>query len=121
VQDPGVSREHARVFLHNDAVWVQDAGSRNGCFVNGKRLSRHKALSPGDELRIGEHRFSLELVDPFPGQDSVSSFGAAPPAGASPPAVRPAEAADRGPLVLSLVVGLVLVAAVLAAWMVARS
>ncbi|MCK6502985.1 FHA domain-containing protein [Myxococcota bacterium] len=123
VQDPGVSREHARVFLHNDAVWVQDAGSRNGCFVNGKRLSRHKALSTGDELRIGEHLFTLELVDPFPGQDSVSSFGAAPPAGAGARIVAPRTAAEseKGPLVLSLVVGLVLVAAILVAWMVARA
>lgn len=123
IEDPGVSREHARVFIHNDAVWVQDSGSRNGCFVNGKRLSRHKALSPGDELRIGEHHFTLELVDPFPGQDSVSSFGAAPPTGLRPPAPAPprAEAADRGPVVLALVIGLVLMAAVLLAWMVARA
>ncbi len=34
LDDPEVSRHHARVILHNGAVWVQDAGSRNGIFVN---------------------------------------------------------------------------------------
>ena len=121
IVDPGVSREHARVILHNDAVWVQDAGSRNGCFVNGRRLSRHKQLSPGDELRIGEHTFTLELVDPFPGHESVSTFGLPAPKGPrrpTPPA--PTAESGRGPLALTGVVGLVLVIAVLVAWLVAR-
>lgn len=61
IPDQGVSREHARVMLHNAAVWVQDAGSRNGVYVNGKRVSRHKQLSPGAELTIGVHAFTLEL------------------------------------------------------------
>ncbi len=59
--DPGVSRSHARVFLHNSAVWVQDNGSRNGAFVNGKRLQRPKTLSPGAVLKVGEHRFEVRL------------------------------------------------------------
>ncbi len=80
LDDQGVSREHARVLLHNDAVWVQDAGSRNGCFVNGRRLVRHKQLAPGDELKVGEHCFTVELVDPFPEHESISTFGALPDA-----------------------------------------
>ena len=60
--DPGVSRSHARVFLHNSAVWVQDNGSRNGAFVNGKRLQRPKTLSPGAELKVGEHLFQVRLT-----------------------------------------------------------
>ena len=61
IPDPDVSRFHARLVFHNAAIWVQDAGSRNGVFVNEKRVVRHKQLSPGDELSIGEHRFTLEL------------------------------------------------------------
>jgi len=79
IGDPGVSREHARVLMHNDAVWVQDAGSRNGCFINDRRLVRHKQLAPGDQLRIGQHTFTIDLVDPFSGSESVSTFGALPP------------------------------------------
>lgn len=62
IPDAGVSRQHARVLLHNAAVWVQDEGSRNGVFVNGKRVVRHRQLSPGSEMLIGEHAFTLELV-----------------------------------------------------------
>ena len=61
LDDPNVSRFHARLVFHNAAIWVQDAGSRNGVFLNEKRVVRHKQLSPGDELVIGDHFFTLEL------------------------------------------------------------
>lgn len=109
VLDAGVSREHARVLWHNDAVWVQDAGSRNGCFLNGRRVARHQSISPGDELRIGEHVFTLELEDPFPEGGSVSNFGQlAPP----PPPPPPPRARRRPPLpliALAVLIGLGLV------------
>ena len=61
LDDSNVSRFHARLVFHNAAIWVQDAGSRNGVFLNGKRVVRHKQLSPGDELVIGDHAFTLDL------------------------------------------------------------
>ncbi len=59
--DPGVSREHARIFLHNAGVWVQDLGSRNGVFVKGSRITRAKQLSPGTKVSVGDHTFLLVL------------------------------------------------------------
>ena len=61
LDDSNVSRFHARLVFHNAAVWVQDAGSRNGVFLNGKRVVRHKQLGLGDELVIGDHSFTLDL------------------------------------------------------------
>ncbi len=61
LDDSNVSRFHARLVFHNAAIWVQDAGSRNGVFLNGKRVVRHKQLGPGDELVIGDHSFTLDL------------------------------------------------------------
>jgi len=61
LDDPEVSRHHARVILHNGAVWVQDAGSRNGIFVNGNRVSGHKQISPGAQIQIGTHQFLVQL------------------------------------------------------------
>ncbi len=75
IPDQGVSREHARVLLHNAAVWVQDAGSRNGVYVNGKRITRHKQLSPGAELTIGQHGFTLELTAPEDAPPATESRG----------------------------------------------
>jgi len=72
IPDPGVSRQHARVLLHNSTVWVQDAGSRNGVFVNGKRVSRPKQLGPGDEMAVGDHKFTVELGPDLTDETSVS-------------------------------------------------
>ncbi len=62
IDDAGVSRQHARVLLHNGAVWVQDAGSRNGLFVNGQRVPDHKQVKEGDRIVLGAHTFTVELV-----------------------------------------------------------
>ena len=72
IPDQSVSREHARLLLHNGTVWVQDAGSRNGVYVNQKRVVRHRPMGPGDSLTIGTHAFTLELVTGFPEDSSIS-------------------------------------------------
>ena len=71
LEDTDVSRAHARVLLHNGAVWIQDAGSRNGVFVNDGRVIEHKQLSPGDLIAIGTHRFSVIVQEPI-AEESVS-------------------------------------------------
>ncbi len=78
LDDPNVSRFHARLVFHNAAIWVQDAGSRNGVFLNGKRVVRHKQLGPGDELLIGDHGFTLELELSAPQPSLTGSYVAAP-------------------------------------------
>ena len=64
IPDPDVSRQHARVILHNAGVWVQDDNSRNGVFVNDKRVVRRPhELRPGGNITIGDHKFVLELIE----------------------------------------------------------
>lgn len=63
VQDQGVSRYHARLLYENGSLWLQDAGSRNGVFVNGVRVTGHKALKVGDSVTIAEHSFELRWQD----------------------------------------------------------
>ena len=54
INDPDVSRQHARVLLHNDTVFVQDDNSRNGVFVNEKRVVRKpEELRPGGKIVWG--------------------------------------------------------------------
>jgi pSer/pThr/pTyr-binding forkhead associated (FHA) protein len=90
IPSEGVSRMHARVLLHNGAVWVQDQGSRNGVFVNDKRVVRHKQPSPGDALTVGEQSFTIEVTevpsDPMetmPTHDSVLPTPLPPPSSLS--------------------------------------
>ena len=59
LDDDGVSRYHATLLFDNGSLWLQDAGSRNGVFVNGERLSGHRALKVGDVLSIAEHTFAV--------------------------------------------------------------
>lgn len=48
--DPEASRRHATLQAAAGALYVTDLGSRNGTFLNGKRLG-----SEGIELKVGDH------------------------------------------------------------------
>jgi NADPH-dependent 2,4-dienoyl-CoA reductase/sulfur reductase-like enzyme/ferredoxin len=59
--DARLSRRHARVFLKDDGqLWVEDLGSTNGTFVNGRRISKAHKVRLGDEITVG--RTALEVV-----------------------------------------------------------
>ena len=38
--DPRVSRTHARFFVEQGALWVEDLGSQNGVFLGAQKVSR---------------------------------------------------------------------------------
>lgn len=60
-----VSRVHARVRRHGDAVEIQDLGSQNGTHVNGRRVDGPTTLAPGDRLQLGAVVLRLErLAEP---------------------------------------------------------
>ncbi len=54
-----VSTEHARLYYRDRSLWVDDLGSRNGTYVNEKRVEGTVAVKPGDILRVGDVRFKL--------------------------------------------------------------
>jgi FHA domain len=54
--DGTVSRLHAVVENYGSGWAVRDMGSRNGTYVNGRRVLGEQTLHPGDELRIGKTR-----------------------------------------------------------------
>ena len=60
IEDPGVSRRHARVRTGNGTVTVEDLGSSNGTFVNGERISRAVQLAAGDEIQVGDTILAIE-------------------------------------------------------------
>jgi len=51
--DQYASTVHARVFRRGDDLFVDDLESRNGTFVNGKRISSTTKLRRGDQLQFG--------------------------------------------------------------------
>jgi DNA-binding NtrC family response regulator len=58
IQDPLISRQHARFSLRDGVVQIEDLDSRNGSFVNAVRVSR-AVLAPGDEVTLGAARIAL--------------------------------------------------------------
>ena len=75
--DRRLSRLHA-VFERYPAGWcVRDLGSRNGTFVNGRRVWQEQVLADGDEIRAGTSRFVLRSGRVPAGQ--VTEAGVPPP------------------------------------------
>jgi hypothetical protein len=52
IPDRQVSRRHARVVLVGDEYLLEDLGSKNGTFVNGKEIRKSYHLEDGDEIQI---------------------------------------------------------------------
>lgn len=73
----GVSRFHARLHRGENTVLLEDAGSENGCLVNGMRVTGRRTLAPGDRIEIGKHELVLR-----------------PASGADVPPPRPARRKD---------------------------
>jgi pSer/pThr/pTyr-binding forkhead associated (FHA) protein len=74
-----VSRHHARLRVTPDGLYVEDMGSANGTYLNGKRAqSGH--LKPGEELRLDTVRFLLVAPGMDARQQSVATRVEAPAA-----------------------------------------
>ncbi len=63
INDQRVSRRHARIRREGDAWQLEDLGSCNGTFINGRRIQGAARLRHGDELEIGASRFRMDLAD----------------------------------------------------------
>lgn len=61
LDDSMVSRQHARIWLQDDGVYIEDLGSRNGVLLNGRRVWRCCILE-GDEITIGEQTLLLRRL-----------------------------------------------------------
>ena len=59
----GVSRRHARILKQGGMVVVEDMGSINGTFVNGKRLDPYlpEVLNDGDILQLGKLKIEVKI------------------------------------------------------------
>ncbi len=53
------SRHHAVLLVRDDSIVVQDDGSVNGVFVNGRRILGSEVVRSGDEVRFGDATFIL--------------------------------------------------------------
>lgn len=54
INDPQVSRQHARITRQGRMTVIEDLGSTNGTFVNGMRLTGPHVMSNGDVIGLGD-------------------------------------------------------------------
>jgi pSer/pThr/pTyr-binding forkhead associated (FHA) protein len=60
VDDPFASAEHAILTYRGRSWYVEDAGSTNGTFRNGRPITGPSPLGFGDEIGVGQVRLRLE-------------------------------------------------------------
>lgn len=58
LQDPFLSGEHARIYHKNGQYYLEDLGSTNGSYLNGRRLENGAVgICDGDRIRVGQLDF----------------------------------------------------------------
>ena len=62
IENPAVSGIHARLWQADDVIYMEDAGSTNGTYVNGEKINK-AALKEEDEILIGKHHIVLMSSD----------------------------------------------------------
>jgi hypothetical protein len=60
VDDPFASSVHARIFPRGQFMYIEDMGSTNGTYLNGRRLRAAERLKIGDLVRIGETEYRYQ-------------------------------------------------------------
>jgi pSer/pThr/pTyr-binding forkhead associated (FHA) protein len=61
--DACASRHHIRIDCGEHRYMLTDCGSKNGTFVNGKRVQAH-VLAEGDEILVGDTEMRFEAAQP---------------------------------------------------------
>ena len=59
LDDPLVSRSHAKLTVAAESLQVEDLGSRNGVRVNGQRIDSPRPVVHGDKISIGNQDMTL--------------------------------------------------------------
>jgi FHA domain len=60
VDDPFASSAHARIFSRGDFMFIEDMGSTNGTYLNGRQLKTAERLKVADSVRIGDTEYRYQ-------------------------------------------------------------
>lgn len=90
-----VSRRHCQLSQNKEALKIRDLDSRNGTFLNGKRINE-ETLKAGDYITIGPLTFLLQ-IDGEPKEIVPPEQPKPKPAQKAPPAAKAPEDEDSFP------------------------
>ncbi|HMI98622.1 MAG TPA: FHA domain-containing protein [Gaiellaceae bacterium] len=85
IDDSELSRRHAAVRPVEGGIEIEDLGSLNGTYVNGRRIDAPTRLAGGDSIKLGQSVLELEAAS---APATVMSAAPTPPTAA--PAAAPA-------------------------------
>ena len=60
VDDPFASSAHARIFPRGDFMYLEDMGSTNGTYLNGRQVRNAERLKMADVVRIGDSEYRYQ-------------------------------------------------------------
>ena len=81
VNDPEISRQHAKMFLQGGKIVIEDSGSTNGTAINGTRIFGPHVLKSGEMVSLGEDIiFMFESLNFDPDATVVASASSQPAA-----------------------------------------
>ena len=60
IEDPFASSAHARIFPRGQFMYIEDMGSTNGTYLNGRQLRRPEQLKTADRIRIGDTEYQYQ-------------------------------------------------------------
>jgi hypothetical protein len=60
VDDPFASSAHARIFPRGDYMYLEDMGSTNGTYLNGRQVRTAERLKVADTIRIGDTEYRYQ-------------------------------------------------------------
>ena len=60
VDDPFASSAHARIFQRGDYMYLEDMGSTNGTYLNGRQVRTAERLKVADKIRIGDTEYRYQ-------------------------------------------------------------
>ncbi|MBD3672175.1 MAG: PAS domain S-box protein [Planctomycetaceae bacterium] len=64
--DHTVSRHHARILTKDDGYYLEDMGSRNGTYLNGRRITRPTRLKSEDQIQLYDITLTYLDDDAYP-------------------------------------------------------
>jgi len=94
INDPQISRQHARITPQGGSLILEDLGSTNGTTVNGLRITGPRALAHGDEIGLGENVtvifYSADATYAHSMPETIAPAGETPPPRQYAPSPAPA-------------------------------
>lgn len=57
-----IGRVHVILYLRNGHVFVEDQNSKNGTFLNGRRIMNQEEVISGTQIRISDEEFEFVFI-----------------------------------------------------------